>query len=352
MHSSLNQIAEAIRAAAASNLALRIQGGGSKAFYGVPVEGAPLSVTGYRGIVEYEPSELVLTVRAGTPLTEVEAALAEQGQCLAFEPPHFGASATIGGCVATGLSGPRRAYAGSVRDFVLGVRVLDGTGEDLRFGGKVIKNVAGYDVSRLMVGALGTLGVITEVSFKVLPRPVTDLTLRLAMGPVQAIETMNRWAGQPLPLSATCYFDGSLWVRLAGAEPAVRVASARLGGEIYAAGPAFWSSIREQTHPAFAGDVPLWRLSLRPTTPALGLPGNQLIEWGGALRWLRAPERDAEAIRALAQKAGGHAILFRGGSKSAAVFHPLAPALEKIHTRLKQVFDPMRILNPGRMGRF
>ena len=254
MQSRLDQIAEAIRAAAASKVALHIQGGGSKAFYGVPVNAAPLPVTDYRGVVEYEPSELVISVRAGTPLKEVEAVLAERGQCLAFEPPHFAASATIGGCVATGLSGPRRSYAGSVRDFVLGIRILDGKGEDLRFGGKVIKNVAGYDVSRLMVGAQGTLGVITEISFKVLPRPVTELTLRLPMHPMQAIETMNRWAGQPLPLSATCYVERSVWVRLAGAPPAVRAAGQKLGGEIFADSPAFWSSIREQTHPAFAGD--------------------------------------------------------------------------------------------------
>jgi glycolate dehydrogenase FAD-binding subunit len=258
--------------------------------------------------------------------------------------------ATLGGCVATGLSGPRRAYAGAVRDFVLGVRIMDGKGAELRFGGEVMKNVAGYDVSRLTVGALGTLGVILEVSLKVLPAQVAEATLRLAVAPDQAIVLMNEWAGKPLPVSATAYRARSLSVRLSGAPSAVDAAVKKIGGEAMDADQAtrFWNDIREQRAPFFAGDQPLWRLSVKSTTPPLDLSGPQLIEWSGALRWLRS-DADAKVIREAAARAGGHANLFRAGVKAAAVFHPLSPGLAKIHRRLKEAFDPAGILNPGRM---
>ncbi len=350
MPDALKDLADAIRAAAAGGTRLRIRGGGTKDFYGQVIEGEILDTRACAGVVAYDPTELVITVRGGTPLAEVEAALAAKGQMLAFEPPHFGGAATIGGAVAAGLSGPRRAAVGAVRDFVLGVRILDGRGQDLRFGGRVMKNVAGYDVSRTMAAALGTLGVILEVSLKVLPRPVTEATLKFELPLARAIETLNRWAGKPLPISATAYTDGDLGVRLSGASAAVKAACKTLGGARVGEGEAarFWAGIREQTDPFFAGDAPLWRLAVPSTTPPLALEGRELVEWGGASRWLRSGA-DARTIRDAAARAGGHATLFRGGDKSAGVFHPLAPAIATIHRRLKAEFDPHGVLNRGRM---
>jgi len=342
------QWGESIRAAAADRRALRIRGGGTKDFYGGAPHGETLDTTPYRGIVEYEPTELVLVARCGTPLLEVEEALRKRGQMLAFEPPHFGAAATLGGAIAVGLSGPRRPYAGAARDFVLGVRMLDGKGSDLRFGGKVMKNVAGYDISRLMCGSLGTLGVLLEVSLKVLPLPVSEVTLRREETQADAIALMNEWAGKPLPVTATCHVGNALHVRLAGAAAAVRAARQKIGGEEVADGPAFWRAVREQALDFFQGPQPLWRLSVKSTTPPLNLAGPQLVEWGGALRWLRT-EGDANAVRQAATFGGGHATLFRNGNRAPGVFHPLAPALEQLHRRLKQKFDPAGILNPGRM---
>jgi glycolate oxidase FAD binding subunit len=347
---TLAPLAEAIRAAAADGRPLRIRGGGTKDFYGQALTGEVLDTRSYAGIVDYDPTELVVTVRGGTPLADLEAALAAQSQMLAFEPPHFGAGATVGGAVAAGLAGPRRATAGGVRDFVLGVRLLDGRGQDLSFGGRVMKNVAGYDVSRVMAGALGTLGVIAEVSLKVLPVPVAEATLKFEMPEDKAIETMNRWAGRPLPISATAYSDGDLCVRLSGAAAAVRAAREKLGGApVEPDGAArFWSGIREQSDPFFAGAEPLWRVSVPSATPPLGLEGRSLVEWGGSLRWL-ASNADARHVREVAARAGGHAALFRRGDKSVGVFHPLASAVATIHRRLKAEFDPRGILNRGRM---
>jgi glycolate oxidase FAD binding subunit len=350
----LAQLAEAIRAAAGDGRPLRIRGGGTKDFYGQSLEGEILETRGYAGIVAYDSTELVVTVRGGTPLAELEAALAEKNQMLAFEPPRFAHSgssgATVGGAIAAGLAGPRRAAAGAVRDFVLGVRLLDGRGQDLSFGGQVMKNVAGYDVSRVMAGALGTLGLIAEVSLKVLPVPVAEATLKFEMPEDKAIEATNRWAGRPLPISATAYADGDLAVRLSGAAAAVRAAREKLGGTPVESADAarFWSGIREQTDPFFDGIEPLWRLSVPSATPSLGLEGRALIEWGGALRWL-ASNADPRHVREVASRAGGHATLFRRGDKSVGVFHPLAPAVATIHRRLKAEFDPRGILNRGRM---
>lgn len=346
MSQFIEQTCERIKTAVERRSPLWIQGGGSKAFYGRVVDGEPLATGDFRGIVEYEPSELVLTARAGTPLTDIEAALDEAGQMLPFEPPHFGDGATIGGTVACGLSGPRRPYAGAVRDLVLGCEIVNGFGEHLAFGGQVMKNVAGYDISRLMAGSLGTLGVITSVSIKVTPKPVATRTLAFEMGPSDAVDTMNQWAGRPLPITATCHDGERLFVRLAGAETGVRSAAEKLGGEAVEA-PELWDDIREQRHPFFEQAAVMWRLSVPPATPPLDLPGSLLMEWNGALRWL-ATDAPAATVRAAAAEAGGHAVCFRGHDGDD-VFHPLDEARAALHRNLKRAFDPSRILNPGRM---
>jgi len=337
-----------VRQAIADRAPLQIVGGGTKAFYGRAPQGEPLPLAGHAGIVSYEPTELVLTARSGTPLAEVEAALAANGQMLAFEPPHFGAGATLGGCVASGLSGPRRPYGGAVRDHVLGVHLLNGRGEVLRFGGEVMKNVAGYDVSRLMVGAMGTLGVLLEVSVKVLPRPPVEITLRQESTAAQAIDAVNRWAGRPLPISAAAFDGGQLHVRLSGTESGVRAARSRIGGEAAADGDAFWERLREHRHGFFESPLPLWRLSVPPAIGPLDLPGKSLIDWGGAQRWLLS-DAPAAQIRAAAAAVGGHATLFRGGDRSGEVFQPLAPAVAALHRNLKAAFDPDGVFNYGRL---
>lgn len=341
-----------VQHALAERTPLHIHGGGTKAFYGRPVEGAPLDTRGHRGIVSYDPTELVITARAGTPLAELEAALDAADQMLACEPPHFGPGATVGGMVAAGLSGPRRPWVGSVRDFVLGCRVITGAGKHLRFGGEVMKNVAGYDVSRLVAGSLGTLGILLEVSLKVLPRPLDEATLRFELDEASALRRLNEWGGQPLPVSASLWSEGVLHLRLSGAEAAVRAAIARLGGEVLdeAGSSALWTAVREQSATTFAltADEVLWRLSLPSTAPALELPGRQTVEWGGALRWL-ASTGDAAPIRARAAQLGGHAAAFRGGDRKGEVFQPLSAPLATVHRRLKQAFDPAGIFNPGRL---
>lgn len=342
----IEQFSETVRAASAQGRALRIRGGGTKDFYGVRLDGEVLDTSGWRGIVDYDPAELVLTVRTGTPLDEVDAALAAGNQFLAFEPPHFGPGSTIGGVVAAGLSGPRRAAAGSVRDFVLGVRVVDAQGRDLSFGGRVMKNVAGFDLSRLIAGSCGTLALMTEISLKVLPRPETELTLAFELNEAEAVDRINRWAAQPLPLSASCHVDGRLWVRLSGAQAAVTAGRTRMGGDPVPEGEAFWTSVRDQTHPFFNGAATLWRLSIKSTTPPLGL-GPQLTEWNGALRWI-ATAAEPEAVHTAARAAGGHATLYRGPDRSAGI-QRLAPAVLALHRRLKQALDPAGVFGPRRL---
>jgi glycolate oxidase FAD binding subunit len=346
-----------IRAAAASGTPLVLRGGGTKDFYGERPLGDVLETTAYTGIVDYDPTELVVTVRAGTPLAHVERTLRESGQMLACEPPRFGEAATIGGCVAAGLSGPRRPYGGAVRDIILGVRILDGTGEDLSFGGRVMKNVAGFDVARLMTGALGTLGLLTEVSLRCQPRPKEETTRVFQCSADEAIQRMNEWGGLPLPITATTYHARQLAVRLSGAPPAIAAAVAKIGGAALPGndpGGAFWRSIREHTQPFFLdaakAGMPMWRLSVKSTTPDSDLGGEQLIEWGGALRWLAAGERaDPARIRAWAHTHGGHATLFRAEDKSVGAFQPLGATLHGLHRRLKAAFDPAGILNRGRL---
>jgi len=343
-----------LRDAAAQGRGLVIRGGGTKDFYGQEIVGEVLDTTPYAGIVDYDPTELVVTARAGTPLAEVERVLAGAGQMLAFEPPHFGSAATLGGAVAAGLSGPRRPYGGAVRDLVLGTRILDGSGTDLRFGGRVMKNVAGFDVARLMAGALGTLGVLLEVSLKCLPLPKAVAVRVLECGAEDARRLACGWAGTPLSVSGTCHVDGRLVVRLSGAAPAVVATAARMGGTELPDGEAFFAALREHTLPFFkAARAPgraLWRVSVKPTAPCADLGGPQLVEWGGALRWLDLGARaDGRALRGWAASHGGHATLFRGGDKGVGVFQPLGETLLSLHRRLKANFDPKGILNRGRL---
>lgn len=366
---ALAPLLDAVAAARADGAALVIQGQGSKAFHGEPLEGGrelrPLSTRGLAGISSYEPTELVVTVRAGTPLAELEAALAERGQWLPFEPPHFisdgaAGTGTVGGMVAAGLAGPGRATAGSVRDHVLGATLLTGRGELLSFGGQVMKNVAGYDVSRLLAGSLGALGLICEVSLKVLPQPAARCTLRFEMDEATALRRVNEWGGQPLPLSASAWWEGTLVLRLAGAAAAVAAAQRTLGGEMIDAALAdgFWAGLRDHRDEFFtgaaravAGGASLWRLSVPQTAPPLGLSGEQLIEWGGAQRWL-CTSAPAATLREAAAAAGGHATRFRAGAGTAGVpmFAPLSAPLARIHAELKRAFDPDRMFNPGRLG--
>jgi glycolate oxidase FAD binding subunit len=378
MEAQLNSLIDAVRQAAANGRTLRLRGGGSKDFWGQSLTGEVLDTRAYQGIVSYEPSELVVTVRAGTPLAELEAALAEKGQCLAFEPPHFGPGATVGGMVASGLSGPARATAGAVRDFVLGARFINGLGEHLTFGGQVMKNVAGYDVSRLMAGSWGTLGLITEVSLKVLPVAPAEATLMiagLAQGP--ALDLLHRWGGQPLPLNASAWVRDPtaqpeadyLFVRLRGAVAAVQSATARMSADAVALGAQVqamdnaeaaqdWCASGEQTLPFFDAPSPdacLWRLSVPQTAPLLDLPHAQYIEWQGAQRWLWAPASAAVTVRELAQKVGGHATLFRASAKHAeadkavGVNTPLDAVQKRIQQQLQKQFDPKGVFATGRL---
>jgi glycolate oxidase FAD binding subunit len=334
------ELAAAVQAAASSGEPLSIRGAGTKRFCTGDIPGTPLDVTRHRGIVSYEPTELVITARAGTPLGEIEAVLAERNQMLGFEPPHFGPGATLGGTLACGFSGPRRPYAGSARDFVLGTEVVNGRGEILKFGGQVMKNVAGYDVSRLLVGSFGTLGVILEASLKVLPRPSREITLGFEMPAARAIETMNTWAGRPLPLSAAAHSGDTLYIRLSGTDSAVRAAHLRLGGDVLDRGSTLWMELREQSHHFFRNSEPLWRLSGPPATPPMDLPGTWLIDWGGAQRWLVSASEPG-TIQSTAATCGGHAAVF--GSATRANHLPLA--LGALISAVRSAMDPDRLLN-------
>lgn len=357
---ALTALIEQVQAARADRTTLAVRGGGSKAFYGEAphADSATMCTTGLHGISSYEPSELVVTVCAGTKLAELEAVLADKGQHLPFEPPHFsGGHATVGGMVAAGLSGPSRPAAGSVRDHVLGATLLSGRAEVLVFGGQVMKNVAGYDVSRLLAGSLGTLGLIVEVSLKVLPIAPASATLRFELDQAAALKKLNDWAGQPLPVNASVWWDGQLVVRLRGALAAVQSARTRLGGERVDAELAapFWEGLRDQRDPFFVDaeaavrtGAALWRLSLPPTAPPLALAGELLLEWGGAQRWL-CSTLPAEAVRAATQAAGGHATRFLSNNRAPGVFAPLSAPLARIHRQLKTAFDPDGVFNPGRL---
>ncbi|WP_237881661.1 glycolate oxidase subunit GlcE [Pseudomonas sp. PGPR40] len=334
---------EQIKQARENAMPLRIQGGNTKAFLGREVAGEILDTRAHRGIVSYDPTELVISVRAGTPLSELFAALDAAGQMLPCEPPSFGEGATVGGMIAAGLSGPRRPWSGSVRDFVLGTRVISSLGTQLRFGGEVMKNVAGYDLSRLMVGSYGCLGVLTEVSLKVLPKPRQCLSISLDIDCARALANLAQWGQQPLPISAASHDGQRLYLRLEGGEGSVTAAHQRLGGEPLDSG--YWADLNEQRLDFFNEGLPLWRLSLPNNLGPLDLPGEQLIDWGGAQRWLKSA---ADNIQSRAHELGGHATCFSHGI-SDTPFQPLAPALLRYHRQLKAQLDPQGLFNPGRM---
>jgi len=354
---ALCDLIDRVAQARASGQPLEICGGGSKRFYGEAPRGDALDVTALTGISSYEPTELVVTARAGTSLAHLEAVLEERGQCLPFEPPRFAAGGTVGGMVAAGLAGPARACVGSVRDHVLGLTLLNGNAEVLSFGGQVAKNVAGYDVSRLIVGSLGILGIVCEVSIKVLPVAAASATVCFDCRQSEALQKLNAWRRKPLPINASVWHEDRLFVRLCGARAAIGTACRELQGVQLAPeiSQPWWTSVRDQRHDFFSiadqalrrGEC-LWRLSVPASTPALELPGSQFIEWQGAQRWWRTTI-EAAAVRAAAARAGGHATLMRAADKSAGVFSPLNEVLMRIHRNLKQAFDPQRIFNPGRL---
>jgi glycolate oxidase FAD binding subunit len=356
----IEQLQAQIKAAAATGQRLCITGSGSKQWYGGLLQGERVDMRALSGISSYEPTELVVTARAGMRLSELDAQLAKHGQYLAFDAPRFGGDPTVGGIIASGLSGPARATVGSVRDFILGMTVINGKGEVLSFGGQVMKNVAGFDVSRLMCGSLGTLGVILEASIKVLPLPPAQATLVFDMDEAAAIERINRWAAQALPINASCWVrdqgKSQLFVRLRGAVAAVESACKTMGGAHVddAVATADWARCRDHTLPFFSHIIesgrPLWRLSVPGTTPPLNL-GDTLIEWHGAQRWLT--HDNLEAVRAAAARVGGHATLFRNANdvmRAAGVFAPLAAPLDRIHRDIKSAFDPQGVFNRGRLS--
>ncbi|MEZ5569236.1 MAG: glycolate oxidase subunit GlcE [Halioglobus sp.] len=338
----------ALQAAREAKRPLYVRGGDSKRdVLGRACEAAPLDVAAHRGILDYQPGELVISARAGTSVAAIQAALDEHRHMLPSEPPLFGGSATIGGTLACNLSGPGRPWRGATRDSVLGVKLLNGKGELLNFGGRVMKNVAGYDVSRLQAGAMGTLGVLCEITLRVVPQPEHSVTLGFELPAAQALTMMLQRAAQPAPLSAACWVDGRLHLRLSGAASAVRSTAQQWGGEPVADANDLWASLREMTHPFFSGDAPLWRLSLN-SAAAVDNGEETLIDWGGAQRWLRAPH-NAGAMHAKARAGGGHACLFRGGDRSGEVRAPLPEAQQRVQQKLKHAFDPDGLLNPGRL---
>ena len=327
--------------------ALAIIGGNSKSFLGPATSATEsISTSTLQGIVSYHPEELFITAQAGTRLSEIEQVLTEKGQQLPFEPPSFSNQATIGGAIASGLSGPGRPWSGAARDFVLGTRLINGKGEWLHFGGEVIKNVAGYDVSRLMCGAFGTLGLLTEISIKVIPLPTSVITLNWSMSKAEALQKIIFIAQRPYPISAASWFDEQLLIRFSGATAATHSAHQQLGGE--QTDNDYWNQLNHQQLSFFQRSTPLWRLSLPTATEALALPGDELIDWGGAQRWLSS-DADASTLRQITEAVGGHATLFRCADQQADRFTSLPPALLALHRRLKQAFDPKNILNPGRL---
>jgi glycolate oxidase FAD binding subunit len=341
-----DELATQIAAVSATGGEIEIFGGGSKRFYGESMEALPIDVSAHSGVIDYDPAELVISLRAGCKLNEVEALLAQNRQMFGFEPPCFGADATIGGMVASGLAGPRRAFSGSIRDFVLGVKMLDGRGQTLNFGGRVIKNVAGFDVSRVMVGALGTLGVILEVSIRVIPVPETELTLAFEHGSVdEHVRWINELGAEPYPITASSWVEGRSQLRLSGSTQGVCHAAGELGGD---PDEACWDQLKEQTLDFFDPAQPLTRISLPPASADLQGDWKQLIEWGGAQRWISG-EVDIATLRLEAEAMGGSVCAYQRHAADVPVFHPLPAAMLKLQRSIKSTFDPAGIFNPGRI---
>ena len=346
-----SELQQQVQQAIANHTPLNINGGGSKAFLGKvsqarTTNAQQILVSKHRGIVEYDPRELVLTARSGTPLHEIEAELAEANQMLAFEPPHFGDNATLGGTIACALSGPRRPYSGSARDFVLGCKLLNGRGEILRFGGQVMKNVAGYDVSRLMAGAYGTLGIMLEISLKVLPRPAASITVVRECSAAEAITSMSALLSKPYPVDGACYHGDLCHVRISGSAQAVNEARTKIPGDVLPDADTFWHALREHELPFFRRSSTLYRVVVKPATPPLPIEGSWLLDWGGAQRWLYS-DQDIAAIRHRVALAGGHVTVFRSSKQTEEIFQPLPAPLLTIHQRLKASFDPKNIFNRG-----
>lgn len=350
MQQKIISIKEQIANAIEEKAALQIIGGNSKAFLGRTSTGTALNMADYQGIISYEPTELYITVKAGTLLSEVKAVLAEQGQMLAFEPPEVNEKTTMGGVVATGLSGPRRPYAGSVRDFVLGIRCINGLAKEMSFGGQVMKNVAGYDLSRLLTGSFGTLAVILEITFKVLPLPEFELSASKAMQKHDALQLMSTLSGQSLPISAAAYYDGKIYIRYSGNEKVIRDNLKKNQFEADEKNKTFWKELRKFKSPIFNSAKPIWRLSLPSASNFETADDNYLIDWGGAQYWL-ASDRPANELFTLAKRQGGSAFLFRGGDRTGDIFQALPDELFKLQKNLKQAFDPHRVLNPNKMYR-
>lgn len=340
--------AQAILAAGKREQPIEIRGGGTKAFLGRTPQGQLLDVSAHSGITTYETKELVITARAGTSLSEIESTLNEQGQILGFEPPHFGESATLGGTIACGLSGPRRPFTGSARDFVLGVRLINGKGEELRFGGEVIKNVAGYDLSRLTTGAMGALGLMLDISLRVLPKAECEMTLTQTIPMLEALDQMVTLRRTSNPISGAAYDNGQLHLRLTGAESTVTHYAQKLGWDNLSSDAQFWHQLNEQKLAFFINDQPLWKLSLPATVPMPKLAGKWLIDWAGGLRWLISDEAP-ETIFSAAESLSGYAHCYRRGDRDNVCYPPLNTILHRFHSQLKRAFDPHQLLNPGRM---
>jgi glycolate oxidase FAD binding subunit len=365
MHSVISLFKEQIQSAITNQQSINIRGGNTKHWYGDVPHGVTLDARAYQGILDYQPEELVITVCAGTPLKEVESSLAEKKQYFAFDPPCFGSEATIGGMIASGIAGPGRGQYGGLRDYVLGTKIMDGRGQVLSFGGKVMKNVAGYDVSRLLPGSLGTLSLLLEVSIKVLPQPAKTQTLKFEIDQAQAIIQMNTWASQPLPLSASAWIGnsngGELWVRLAGANAAVEAGISKMNQLIKSQlipveeASLFWQSVKEQEHSFFKeSNEPLWRFAINPLSPPLPFENQTLLEWYGGQRWIKG-HLSAPHARQIAHQHGGHATLFRGAKLEGESvftplsFNPLTAPLEVVQQRIRQTFDPHSVFKTGRM---
>ena len=329
---------------------LQIEGGGSKSFYGRLPKGKKLHTSQHQGIINYHPSELVITARTGTLLSDIKATLAEQGQMLAFDPPSFSEKSTLGGAVACGLSGSRRPFTGSARDFILGCKIIDGHAEVLSFGGEVMKNVAGYDVSRLMVAAMGTLGLLLEVSLKVLPKPAIEQTRVFELKTEDALAEMMALSRKSLPLSALSFDGQCLYIRLSGIEKAVEVAGNKIGGEILPATDEFWLACEQQQHDFFKGDTDLWRISIPDASATLALSGDCFYEWGGALRWVKTTA-SSQSVFSLAEQLNGHACLFKTNDQTADIFQPMPDVLRKLNRNIKTAFDPQGVFNPNRLYR-